>query len=243
MGDRARSEAGRRALRWVGVRRSAPRPGCASAGAASPPRPPDLPRFPAGPSLFPRGGGFQPLHAQPRPALHVELRAMHVSPHALPVLQTLQHDEEPVGPSELQAVASGVPLASRIVDSSGMMRNLLRIVNLLHESASLGAKIHPDAGGRSVADCPFSAPLPRPWRRSVAENPCYRLARAGWMRQSGHVIHRHRFRLPPCGGRAAGRRRACSATGHRPAPNHTRPNANAKNASPSGSPRECWRSL
>jgi len=68
------------------------------------------------PSLsgVPRPG--HPLHAQPGGWLQVSVFGMQVSPHAFPVVQTLQH-EDPVE-SLLQAAVRGGPLAATSVSAS-----------------------------------------------------------------------------------------------------------------------------
>ena len=60
-----------------------------------------------------------PLQAQPDGWLHVLVVGMQASPHAFPVVQTLQHD----GPDELlQAVVRGGPLAAASVSASAAER-------------------------------------------------------------------------------------------------------------------------
>ena len=70
--------------------------------------------------------GPHPLQAHPDPTWHVALCAMHVSPHAFPVVQTLQHDPRDPVESFAHPTVSGGPLAAASVSAIEPIRRTLR---------------------------------------------------------------------------------------------------------------------
>ena len=67
--------------------------------------------------------GDRELQAQPAPLWQVRFLAMHVSPHAFPVLQTLQQFD-PAPPHE---VAPGAPVGTKSARTNQSARKRLRI--------------------------------------------------------------------------------------------------------------------
>ena len=67
--------------------------------------------------------GDRELQAQPAPLWQVRFLAMHVSPHAFPVLQTLQQFD-PAPPHE---VAPSAPVGTKIARTNQSVRKRLRI--------------------------------------------------------------------------------------------------------------------
>jgi hypothetical protein len=63
-----------------------------------------------------RSGSFKasyPLHAQPAPLVQISDLEIHVSPHAFPLVQVLQHLDPPGDVASPQATAGPVAPASR----------------------------------------------------------------------------------------------------------------------------------